>query len=276
MITNFYVYKRKVSYDIDDVVDTNWKSINLISEQQYSEASDSIKNNYINNTYSYFSLYTTYFQALETMFGLLSAIVQAPYFVYGWLLEYRNQELMDMVTKIQNKLPIYNAHNREVITWKDISLIVHPKNDTDEDRIIIDSYALVWERLALDFLSNDFQECYKSIKHGCRAKKDAIKNMTIAEMYFEGSEYGFQYGVIRNNNGCKEIRYKIVNINPTIAFYTFEIVKGTIYNIKEFVKTVNYKGEKTVSQYVLNKDTVSEFMNINRPKLLSFTSNQVM
>jgi hypothetical protein len=112
-----------------------------------------------------------YSQALETMFALLGALVQAPECVYGWLLRYRNFELDSLVRKLAGRQRVLSRLTTEP-TWENLSRIVHKSVETDEANRerIIQSYAKAWSRFARDFLDSHSTHEYNSIKHGLRTR----------------------------------------------------------------------------------------------------------
>jgi hypothetical protein len=67
-----------------------------------------------------------YSQALETLFALLGAMVQAPECVIGWLLAYRNNQLESLVRKLSLRQVVLNRLNIEP-TWENLSTVVHKR-----------------------------------------------------------------------------------------------------------------------------------------------------
>lgn len=112
-----------------------------------------------------------YSQGLETLFALLSAMVQAPECVIGWLLAYRNVELESLVRKLSRRQPVLNRLNIEP-TWENLSAVVHRYFAYDDEKKawIAEGYARAWARFAGDFLDGKASNEYNSIKHGLRAR----------------------------------------------------------------------------------------------------------
>jgi hypothetical protein len=112
-----------------------------------------------------------YSQALETLFALLGAMVQAPECVFGWLLAYRNVELESFIRKLSQRQAVRNRLNIEP-TWESLSAAVHQfcNYDADKKDWIAKGYARAWARFAGEFLNERASAEYNSIKHGLRAR----------------------------------------------------------------------------------------------------------
>jgi len=117
------------------------------------------------------SIRVAYSQALETLFALLGAMVQAPQCVIGWLLAYRNVELESLVRKLSSGEPV--LHRMPIPpSWSSLSLVVHeclPYDEAKKDWIV-QGFADAWERFAEEFVDERISAEYNSIKHGLRAR----------------------------------------------------------------------------------------------------------
>ena len=71
------------------------------------------------------NLRITYAQALETLFSLLFATLQAPHFIVGWMLKYKPDHLTNLIKKVNSEIPIktrfYRIHN---ISWESIVTLI--------------------------------------------------------------------------------------------------------------------------------------------------------
>ncbi len=259
---------------VDQVFESNWGTIEFIDENYFSDISILLSVPYKENSFVYYSLFSNYFLALETLFSLLCSIAQAPHFAYGWLLKYSNCDLYNVVEKIHQNKPLNNPHQKESVTWEDLSNIIHPNIHDEKDIRRNKDFAQVWEKLAQEFLTESYQKSYNSIKHGFRAKKNAITRLNIGEREFEGSDYGFEYGVVETLESVNHIKFQTTNVNPDSFDVIFEIVKGTIINIKSFLKSVNRKGKVEIQQYQPNNTDIEKLINSKRPTIISLTRNQ--
>ena len=52
--------------------------------------------------YAAIAIRTAYYQGLETFFALLCSALQAPHCTVGWMLKYKNEELRNLVQKINS------------------------------------------------------------------------------------------------------------------------------------------------------------------------------
>lgn len=112
----------------------------------------------------------TYHHALETFFGLLLAVYQAPFCIPAWLNLYRTWELRSLIRSIEGGVSTLNAWGRPRPGWDGLSKIVNGGVwDTGEEETI-EQFATVWHRLAREFIDQSRQDEYNSIKHGFRAQ----------------------------------------------------------------------------------------------------------
>lgn len=119
------------------------------------------------------TLRIAYSQGLETLFALMCAVVQAPDCVIGWFLKYRNSELFDLVRKIKEGRSIYSKLRCHRVNWRVIADLVFSEFSTgnpEVDEHIRANFAKLWSHFASDFLNENFDREYNSIKHGFRAR----------------------------------------------------------------------------------------------------------
>jgi hypothetical protein len=98
-----------------------------------------------------------YAQALETLFAFLGAALQAPYCVPAWLVKYSNSDLDKLIGKIHQWRPIYSSFGYKVVSWEEISQLVHMHfvlEDKEKEQSIKQEFGSLWARLASDF-TND-------------------------------------------------------------------------------------------------------------------------
>lgn len=121
------------------------------------------------NQHSALALRTAYSQALETLFALLFASIQAPHCIPAWIGNYRNHELVDLVEKVQKNKPIDSVLDSETPAWCDIyDVLFDPKEDDNGIFIARSGFVKTWRCFASDFLNESFSREYNSIKHGLR------------------------------------------------------------------------------------------------------------
>jgi hypothetical protein len=112
-----------------------------------------------------------YAQALETLFALICAAVQAPHCPLGWILSYENRHLFSVVRKLNEGSHLFARHPQP-LTWMRLSHIIHAFTHADEreDSRIKTLFANTWAGLAHELLDRGASDEYNSIKHGFRAR----------------------------------------------------------------------------------------------------------
>jgi hypothetical protein len=113
----------------------------------------------------------TYCHAMETLFALIGAIVQAPDCVSGWIQKYRPEHLDQFVEKISKGQEVYSKVEAEHLNWKtlaEFTLKFVSLPDKEKEARIKTGFGRFWTRLASDFLSSEIRAEYNSIKHGFR------------------------------------------------------------------------------------------------------------
>lgn len=121
--------------------------------------------------HSALALRTAYSQALETLFALLFASIQAPHCIPAWISNYKNHELVELIEKIQNNKPIDSVLDSETPTWPDIYDTLFNLKENDNGIFTARSgFTKTWSCFASDFLNESFSREYNSIKHGLRIR----------------------------------------------------------------------------------------------------------
>lgn len=199
-----------------------------------------------------------YAQALETLFALLGAMVQAPECVFGWLLAYRNVELESLVRKLSRREAVLNRLNIEP-TWESLSSAVHQFSDYDDEKKdwIATGYARAWARFAGEFLNEKASAEYNSIKHGLRTRVGGFQlSYGIEKVYGKavppeemkslgGSKYGTSFYTIEKlGEGRTNFRARRVARNwiPDNMAEGLHLLAWSIGNVVCALRIVN--GEK--------------------------------
>lgn len=116
---------------------------------------------------------TSYFHAMETLFAILAALVQAPDCVPGWIQGYRTTELYQVVEKISRGRSLYSKIRCDRLTWDKLARFIMryvSLQDKDKERRIKEAFGQLWAHLADEFLSKKSRAEYNSIKHGFRIR----------------------------------------------------------------------------------------------------------
>lgn len=124
------------------------------------------------------ALRTAYSQALETLFALIFSAIQAYWCVPAWINAYKNQELRDLIEKIQEGRQITSMLPTETPSWTTIYNFLFPTlniEDKTYESSVKDGFIQTWRYFASDFLDESFVREYNSIKHGLRISSGGFK-----------------------------------------------------------------------------------------------------
>jgi hypothetical protein len=207
----------------------------------------------------------TYGHALETLFSLICATLQAPLCFYAWMLEYRR----DDVPKIIKEIGDYNFHlhlspsyNVKISSWKDFAMMIHLGQVKKENEDMAIKFGEFWQKLSRDFLDEEFRNEYNSIKHGCRIKsggfsisvgledipgvaasKDKMKPLGSSEF---GSSF-FLAQKIKGNILGRDPNFKTrrlsLNWNAESNAHALVLISCSIHNVKSFLQHINHVKE---------------------------------
>ena len=114
-----------------------------------------------------------YYHAMETMYSLFGAFLQAPFCTYAWLGKYKTSDLRDIVKKINSgETSLETIVKIDKLSWREIAELVFSYYDpkSDEKKKIIERFSKFWERISSEYLNSDYIDEYNSIKHGFRVK----------------------------------------------------------------------------------------------------------
>lgn len=122
-----------------------------------------------------------YSHAIECLFSLIGAAVQAPFCPAGWITIASNPTLYSLVKAISQREVMPNALNLEYLHWPAVVRSLNPAAAEDDvSKEHHDAVERLWRYLASQFLDDDFREEYNSIKHGLRVRSSpSFFNMGI-------------------------------------------------------------------------------------------------
>lgn len=116
------------------------------------------------------ALRTSYGLALETLFSLLGATLQAPKCVFGWLYQYKEGDLRLVVQGISGTRKL-RTRFRGQLTWKSLSNTIHRNlllSDKVKEGEIKAGFATFWDYSATEYLDLGSRSEFNSMKHGLR------------------------------------------------------------------------------------------------------------
>jgi hypothetical protein len=118
------------------------------------------------------SLRLAYSHGLEALFALLCSAVQAPQCAVGWVLNYKNKELLSLVRKISNEESVYTKFKQTPVTWELLAKYIHSGLSYEEDKKIWiqKGFGRLWTLFAGEFVDENITREYNCIKHGLRAR----------------------------------------------------------------------------------------------------------
>ena len=197
------------------------------------------------------ALRTAYSQGLETFFALVCASVQAPKCVFGWLLKYRNSDLKDLISNINNGEEFESLVNNKQVNWKFVSELIFSMIHIDDKESFspyIVAFENLWKTFASDFLNPNFNHEYNSIKHGLRVNMRGShlaigKNAPLTKensIIYSDNEFGstfFMPQKLDKFNFAIDLHSR--NWNPENFFHSLHLISTSIKNVISFLKNIN-------------------------------------
>lgn len=235
------------------------------------------------NLYAAVGLRITYSHALESLFALIGAAVQAPECPAGWLLKYKNSELTRLIEKISKRENFYNKLHIERGNWREIANRLHDWNLAEdlaeEMRAAIveetkSAAAKLWSTLAREYIDRDFQEEYNSLKHGLRVisspwslafgREDVRGVRAPAERMQVMAQSAYGSSFLRAAN-LKPHHWQFetqrVNWHPATFVKRLPLVVISINNVLVFLKITNHTPAENVTFIPLQQQMVDEALS---------------
>ena len=120
------------------------------------------------------ALRTTLHHALETLFSLLGAYVQAPDCPYAWIAKCSTSELREFVQRAsQGYSTTFTKLNISSVSWPFIAEAIFATYlpETEKQKRTAACFSKVWSHFAQDFQNANYVDEYNSLKHGFRVKR---------------------------------------------------------------------------------------------------------
>jgi hypothetical protein len=205
------------------------------------------------------ALRTTLHHAIETLFLLLGAYIQAPDCAYAWIAKCSNKELRDLVSKVSGlRNTLFTKLNIEKVSWEEVSKSVFHcyQPETDQNKNTVKLFASFWRRLAHEYADQNHVDEYNSLKHGFRVRSGGFA-VAIGleheygvpppedEMQLIGqSDFGtsfFRIEPIENSKGDRNLRSRRTSVNWKIekVILLAQLVSMSINNVVSALKIVN-------------------------------------
>ncbi len=205
------------------------------------------------------ALRSTLHHAMETMFSLLGAYIQAPHCVYAWVAKCTNRELRDLVDRIgSHGSQVHSSLPMQEVSWKEVSRLVFREYETgtEKNERTTALFADLWSRLAGEFLDQAHIDEYNGIKHGFRIRSGGFSFRVGVEPEYGvsppedqmktigHSEHGTTYfklesvGQIKDNRSIRSRRHSI-NWRIEKTALLLQLTSISIANITSALKIAN-------------------------------------
>jgi len=197
----------------------------------------------------------TFSHGLETLFSLLSSVIQAPTCPLGWILSYNNQQLMKFVNKITKEEIVLSPLKIDNISWISISNLIFGGLNCDKEKKewIINGFSDFWMKMANLYTDEKFNNEYNGIKHSLRITPGGFNLMVglekkpnepakLEEMEsLGGSVFGSNYYYKKNIIPKNSINFtpfnEARNWDPMILAKNLILVSMSIENIVTWLKS---------------------------------------
>ena len=209
----------------------------------------------------------TYGHALETLFATLCATVQAPRGVLAWLLKYRNHELRSLVRKISRKENILTRLKLSPPSWKSLAALIHAPVTSVHSQLnaSVERLGDFWDYLASDFLDENHEPEYNSIKHGMRvvtgafglraeptsAPADGVA-ATPLDLTGDGSHFKTLLPIAGNKRNL-QVALRAKSWSPDALVSRIELISESLSNTVEFLRVLS-RGVKGGEQFRIAED----------------------
>jgi hypothetical protein len=192
------------------------------------------------------ALRLNYSMAVEALFGMLGAVMQAPDCVFGWLSAYKNDELRGLVHRVSNGEPLKTLPPFRPTTWSQVSsALLEPlrEQDTDRHATVRDLFAKAWGIFASDLLSESSSREYNSLKHSFRVQPGSVtidishqgKSLLKSE-----SALAHSFPFLRRTKERKNhynVSYATLALEPTFCAVALSVIALSINNAIAFART---------------------------------------
>lgn len=205
------------------------------------------------------ALRITLHHAIETLFLLLGAYIQAPDCAYAWIVKCSNKELRDFVSKVSGlSNSLFTKLNTEKVSWEEVAKSVFRcyQPETERNKNTVKLFASFWNGLAHEYADQNHVDEYNSLKHGFRVRSGGFA-LAIGleheygvpppedEMQFIGqSDFGtsfFKIEPIGNGKGNRNLRSRRTSVNWKIEMVILldQLVSMSINNVVSALKIAN-------------------------------------
>ncbi len=201
-------------------------------------------------------LRSTLYHAMETMFSLLGAYMQAPDCTYAWIAKCSNTQLRDLIEKINTpNNDVFTKLNIDEVSWNSLAKSIFQcyLPGTERNKETVEEFASFWARTAGEFTKKNHINEYNSLKHGFRVRSGGF-SLAIGVEHEYGvsppkeemtslgkSDYGTSFFTIEpigRGKGNRSIRSRRVSVNWCIenTILHIQLISMAIRNLTSALK----------------------------------------
>lgn len=263
--TDFIVYETPYSIFGNDLTELNLTFLKNYNSDYYYKLFLEFEKIDFNEHNNSTLIRLLYCHALESLFSLMIAVVQAPHFIIGWLQKYQISELKSIINKLINNNSIYSKFETPISSIEQISKYCNIYfNENIRENMIVE-YSKLWNNLAIEFIDNDLAYEYNSLKHGLRfipggfnisfGKENTYGISPPLEQMksLGGSKFGSKIWLlneIKNKNSSLAKSFviieKSVNWNPEFMLKKICLISFSISNLISFARILNGENPNTI------------------------------
>ncbi|WP_105199857.1 hypothetical protein [Pseudoalteromonas sp. T1lg10] len=248
----------------EDLKDRNKEFLSGIDTEYFSLFVDMFESNRTNERAA-LALRTAFHHALETLFSLIGALIQAPNCPYAWIAKYKTHQLKSFVERVnKEETDIFTSLNIERVTWTNLAqtVFIGFNKNTERYKEVVGLYSELWAKLANEFLKSVHHDEYNSIKHGLRIRSGGTALDIATSMEGAFSEKKFE-PYIYSENGTTTLKLERISS------------KDDERSLRVTRSSVNWSAQKTalILQLVIYSihNVVAKLKSINEPKIDELT-----
>lgn len=216
------------------------------------------------------ALRLAYFQGLETLFALMCAAFQSPKCIIGWMLSYKNDNLVSLTNKITNGLECKVHPLMRPVSWGAMANnVLSCTSCSDEQKHVMENgFTLLWDRFARAFLEEGTTQEYNSIKHGTRICPGGFTLKVGLETTYGASpgaedmhtlcnsSFGSRYYTAEKIDGSKSIHFRprlnARNWIPENLISSIELIASSIQNLSSFLRIIGGDKPSDCEFYIIS------------------------
>lgn len=219
------------------------------------------------------SLRSGFYHGLETLFILISALIQAPEAAFAYCQKSYPKDIKEIINKLNKRSEILNKYGRRNFTWNELSEGIHIFSNTDKTKAkeIASCFAELWKSFASEYLDEKNDREYNNIKHGFRARsggfgisirkeiKSGVPDPNEKPMSLGYSEFGSSFFISEHfhskSNPNFRARRQALNWTPEALAYSLNLISMSVNNVVSYLKLVNgVKPEEVIFRWPKEKD----------------------